>query len=108
MFYRRLYFVIPEEPQAVQMAADLAAAGVDRRHIHAMAGKGMTLEQLPPANERPRQDSVWRLQRTVWTGNLVLFSLGLIGLIIAIIQDSLAGSILSLFLMALTLTAGVL
>jgi hypothetical protein len=108
MFTRRLYFVIPDESQALQMVADLEATGVDHAHIHAMAGRGMTLEKLPLANKRQRQDAAWRLQHTVWTGNLVLFSLGLISLIISITQYSLAGSILSLFLMILTFTAGVL
>ncbi len=55
MFHRRLYFIVPEESHAVQIVADLEAAGVDRQHIHAIAGKGMTLEKLPAANEHQRQ-----------------------------------------------------
>ena len=40
MFLRRLYFIIPDETRAVNVVADLEAAGVDRQHIHAIAGKG--------------------------------------------------------------------
>jgi hypothetical protein len=108
MFHRRLYFIVPEESHAVQIVADLEAAGVGRQHIHAIAGKGMTLEKLPAANEHQRGDTVWLLQRILWTGNLVLFALGAIGMIVSVIQGSTIGALLSLAAMALTLTAGIL
>jgi hypothetical protein len=108
MFHRRLYFIVPEESQAVQIVADLETAGVDRQHIHAIAGKGATLEKLPAANERQRHDTVWRLQQIFWLGNLVLFVLGAVGLIVSVLQGSLIGTVLSFVAMALTLTAGVL
>jgi hypothetical protein len=108
MFHRRLYFIVPDEPQAVRIVADLETVGVDRQHIHAIAGKGTTLEKLPVANERQRRDAVWRLQQILWLGNLVLFVLGAIGLIVSVLQGSLTGAILSFAAMALTLTAGFL
>ena len=108
MFHRRLYFIVPDEPQAVRIVADLKTVGVDRQHIHAIAGKGTTLEKLPVANERQRRDAVWRLQQILWLGNLVLFVLGAIGLIVSVLQGSLTGAILSFAAMALTLTAGFL
>ncbi len=108
MFHRRLYFIVPEESHAVQIVTDLEAAGVDRRYIHAIAGKGATLERLPAANEHQRHDTVWLMQRILWTGNLVLFALGGIGLIISAAQGSLTGAILSFAAMVLTLTAGFL
>ncbi|OGI49493.1 MAG: hypothetical protein A3E57_06015 [Candidatus Muproteobacteria bacterium RIFCSPHIGHO2_12_FULL_60_33] len=108
MFHRRLYFIVPDEPQAVKIVTDLETAGVDRRHIHAIAGKGTTLEKLPPANERQRRDTVWRLQQALWLGNLVVFALGGIGLIVSVAQGSLTGTILSSAVMVLTLTAGFL
>jgi hypothetical protein len=108
MFHRRLYFIVPEESHAVQIVADLETAGVGRQHIHAIAGKGMTLEKLPTANERQRHDTVWLLQRILWAGNLVLFVLGGIGLVISATQGSLTGAVLSFAAMALTLSAGFL
>jgi len=108
MFHRRLYFIVPDEPQAVRIVADLKTVGVDRQHIHAIAGKGTTLEKLPVANERQRRDAVWRLQQILWLGNLVLFVLGALGLIVSVLQGSLTGAILSFAAMALTLTAGIL
>lgn len=108
MFHRRLYFIVPDEAQAAQIVTDLEAAGVGRRHIHAIGGKGVTLEKLPAANERQQHDTVWRLQQILWLGNLGLFVLGAIGLIVSVIQDSLTGAVLAFAAMALTLTAGAL
>lgn len=108
MFLRRLYFIIPDETRAVNVVADLEAAGVDRQHIHAIAGKGATLEQLPAASERQRHDTVWRLQQILWTGNLALFAVATAGLIVFLLQDSAAGAFLSIAVMILTFLAGFL
>ena len=106
MFFRRLYFVIPDEPQATQVVNDLETAGVGRQHMHAIAGRGTTLTQLPPATERQRQDAGARLERLAWSGNLVLFFLGTVGLIASLAWSSLVGGALSVALMMLTLAAG--
>jgi hypothetical protein len=108
MFYRRLYFVIPDEPQAVQVVDDLESTGINRQYIHAIAGKGAALTQLPPASEPQRHDAVWRLERTLWIGNLLLFSLALIGLVALAIQGAWLGAVLSFVIMALSFTAGAL
>jgi hypothetical protein len=108
MLHRRLYFIVPDASRAARIVADLEAAGVGRRHIHALAGKGATLGDLPPANARQRRDTVWRLQRTLWLGNLLLFALGAAGLVVSVAQGSATGAVLSFTAMALTLTAGVL
>lgn len=108
MFLRRLYFIVPDETRAVNVVADLEAAGVVRQHIHAMGGKGTTLEKLPAANTRQRHDTVWRLQQILWLGNLVLFALGAIGLIVSVLQGFFIGAVLAFAAMALTLGAGVL
>ena len=108
MFLRRLYFVIPDEPQAAQLVNDLETAGAGYQHMHAIAGRGATLARLPPATERQRQDAGSRLERIAWTGDLMLFLLGLIGLIASLVWASPTGSLLSIALMALTLIAGAL
>jgi len=108
MFLRRLYFIAPDASRAAKVVDDLEAAGVDRRQIHAIAGKGATLEKLPAASERQRHDAVWRLQQILWLGNLVLFVLGAICLIVSVVQGSLIGAALSFAAMVLTLTAGFL
>lgn len=108
MFYRRLYFVIPDEGLAAQVIADLTAGGVDRRRIHAIAGKGVMLTKLPRASERQLHDTAWRIERAWWTGNLSLFFLALAGFVFSIAQDIPAGAVISVAFMALTFVAGAL
>jgi hypothetical protein len=108
MFLRRLYFIVPDETRAADVVADLQAAGVDRQHIHAIAGKGAALEKLPAASERQRHDTVWRLQRMLWTGNLALFAVAAAGLVVSLLGDSTAGAFLSIAVMILSFIAGFL
>ena len=108
MFFRRLYFAIPDETQAAQVVNDLETAGVGVQHIHAIAGRGATLTRLPLATERQRQDAGSRLERLAWSGNLALFFLGAVGLITSLAWSSLLGGALSIALMLLTLAGGTL
>jgi hypothetical protein len=108
MFFRRLYFVISDETQAAQVVNDLETVGVNRQHSHAIAGRGATLTRLPPATERQRQDAGSRLERLVWSGNLVLFFLATVGLLASLVWSSLLGAVLSVALMLLTLAGGAL
>lgn len=106
MFQRRLYFIVPDESAAAKVVADLEATGVNRRHIHAIAGKGATLEKLPAASERQRRDAVWHLQWALWTGNLGLFAVATAGLIVSLLLDSATGALLSAAVMAVSFLAG--
>lgn len=108
MFHRRLYFMIPDEPQATRVVGDLEAAGIGRRHMHAIAGKGATLKQLPSATERQRRDAAYRLERLLWNANLGLFFLGLLGLAMSLAVSWAIGAAFSVALMLLTLVAGAL
>jgi hypothetical protein len=108
MFFRRLYFAIPDETQAAQVVNDLETAGVGVQHIHAIAGRGATLTRLPPATKRQRLDAGSRLERLAWSGNLALFFLGAVGLIASLAWSSLLGGALSVALMLLTLAGGTL
>lgn len=108
MFLRRLYFVVPDESGAAKVVADLEAAGVNRRYIHALAGKGATLEKLPMASERQRRDTVWRLEQILWTGNLALFGVAAVGLFISLLLDAAFGAFLAIAIMLLSFLAGFL
>lgn len=108
MFLRRLYFIVPDESRAINVVSDLEAAGVDRQHIHAIAGKGAAMEKLPAASERQRHDTGWHLQRTLWTGNLALFAVAAAALIVSLLRDSAASAFLSIAVMMLSFIAGFL
>ncbi len=81
---RRLFFLVPDETQAASLVADLERAGVERRHIHAVAGGDRPLPQLPAATVRQRHDWVWRIEQLWWYGNLALFVVAAAGLIAAL------------------------
>jgi hypothetical protein len=83
---RRLFFLLPDEAQAVQFLSDLENAGIERRHLHAIAGRGRDVSRLAPASMRQRHDWVGRIERVVWAGNLLLFALAGIGLILALVS----------------------
>ena len=108
MFYRRLYFVIPDEHQAVRVVEDIESSGIDRQYIHAIAGKGAALTQLPPASGPQRHDTAWRLERAFWIGNLLLFFLALVGFVASVIEGALPGAVLSFVILALSFIAGAL
>ena len=108
MFTRRLYFMIPDETQAARVVRDLETAGIGRQHMHALAGKGATLAQLPPANARQRGDAGFRLERLAWNGNLALFFLALAGLVASLVFAWTIGAAVCIALMILTLVAGAL
>jgi hypothetical protein len=108
LMLRRLYFVIPDEPHAVEIVKDLEAAGVDRGHIHAIPGKGVTLTQLPPATERQLHDAVWRMQKALWNSNLIVFGVAALGLAAALYAGSAAGALTAAVIMAASFTSGAL
>jgi len=103
---RRLYFMIPDESQAMQAVADVETVGVDRNHVHALPGRGATLTHLPLATERQRRDDAWHLESLVWTTNMALFGLALLGLLVSLYLRSLAGSAAAAAIMVLTFAAG--
>ena len=103
---RRLYFMIPDESQAMQAVADVETVGVDRNHVHALPGRGATLTHLPLATERQRRDDVWHLESSVWTTNMALFGLALLGLLVSLYLRSLVGSAAAAAIMVLTFAAG--
>lgn len=103
---RRLYFVIPDELHALQVVTDLEAAGVDRGHIHALPGKGATFTQLPLATERQQHDTVWHLERLLWSANLALFALAVVGLLASIYFNSVTGGVAALAAMIASFAGG--
>lgn len=103
---RRLYFILPGESQAIQVVSDLEGAGLDRRHIHAVPGRGTHLTRLPLATERRRHDAAGLLERTLWKVNLAVFCVALLGLLAALYLGSLGGIIATAAIMAVSFLGG--
>jgi hypothetical protein len=108
LFLRRLFFVLPDEIHAQRLVADLETAGISHCHMHAIAGHGGHLTLLPPASQRQRHDAVWRLEQTLWYGNLALFTISAIGLLVAVYFTAVAWAVIAAAAMFVTVTAGTL
>jgi hypothetical protein len=79
---RRLYFLLPDAEHARVVVSELEALGIKRNFMHAIAGRGGTVDGLPVASRRQRDDLGARLERYLWGGNLALFFLALIALVV--------------------------
>jgi hypothetical protein len=82
MIKRRLYFLLPDNGHAGTVVRELEARGIERRFMHAIAGHGGDANGLPVASRMQRNDLGARIERYLWGGNLVLFFLALIALVI--------------------------
>ena len=79
---RRLYFLLPDVAHARSVVAKLETNGIERNDTHVIAAKGIDLEGLPLASPNQRMDLGARLETIFWDGNLVLFFLALMALIV--------------------------
>lgn len=103
---RRLYFLFPDTEQAHRAVADLDSLGVDRAHMHALARPDVDLGGLPPASARQQRDLLMRIERGLWDGNLLLFGLAGIGLIVAAVLGSTAGVVAAVIVMLASFAGG--
>lgn len=105
--WRRLFYLLPDEDRGSALVADLGTAGIEREQLHAVTGGGRLLQQFPPANARQQRDSVWQLQRWLWAGNLALFALAALGLVLALYAGYTLAAFAAAAIMVATVTAGV-
>jgi hypothetical protein len=78
---RRLYFLIPDKSHALSVVLELTSHGVDLDHIHTLANKKVRLQGLPNA-EHQNRDLGHRIEDLLWKGNLAMFCLALVSLLI--------------------------
>jgi hypothetical protein len=103
---RRLYFLFPDAEQAHRAVADLDSLGVDRAHMHALARPDVDLGDLPPATTRQQRDFLMRIERGLWDGNLLLFALAGIGLIVAAVLGNTLGVVAAAIVMLASFLGG--
>ena len=102
---RRLFFLFPDEKHAQRVVHQLVNSNIPKRHIHAIA-HGVKLYTLPRATDRQKKDTAFLLEKLLWVGNLLVFSLALIGLIAALIAGETIWSVVALLFMLATFIAG--
>jgi len=85
---RRLYFLLPDNSHASAVVEELEQNGIDRRHIHAIAGQGSDAGDLPQSTPQQRGDMAARVEKIFWLGNLIVFFMALILLIVMVLTQS--------------------
>lgn len=104
---RRLYFLLPDVAHARAVVAKLEANGIERNNTHVIAAKGIDLEDLPLASPNQRMDLGARLETIFWYGNLVLFFLALLALVVLMLMNvSGLWLVLASTIMLVTFVAG--
>lgn len=84
---RRLYFLLPDAEHAQGVLDELLAAGLERKFMHAIAGRDADLEGLPVATQQQRADVGARIERYLWDGNLGIFFSALVALLVLAVLE---------------------
>jgi hypothetical protein len=79
---RRLYFLLPDTAHASGVVQELERHGIERSHIHAIAGQGIDPGDLPMATLRQRGDAAAGIEKFLWLANLAAFFISLLLLIV--------------------------
>ena len=82
MMKRRLYFLLPDTEHARAVVSELETRGIERKSMHAIAGGGGDVSGLPVASRMQRDDLGARIEQYLWGGNLALFFMALIALVV--------------------------
>lgn len=105
---RRLYFLAPDVPAAALVVDELNKAGIPAEHIHAIGRDENSLGALPLATVQQKRDALHTVQRIFWNGNLAVFGLALLALLIALYTGHPVFATLCLALMIGTFVLGLL
>ncbi len=103
---RRIYFAVPNRMHARSIVNELEAAGIERTQIHAVAKPGVDISDLPAATLPQRQDRVWALENFFWRGDLILFGIATLGLVLATFNAWVIGAIAAIAVMIATFLVG--
>lgn len=105
---RRLYFLAPDAPAAALVVDELGKAGIPAELIHAIGRDEDSRGALPPATDQQKRDALHTIQRIFWNGNLAVFGLALLGLLIALYTGHSVLATLCLAIMIGTFILGLL
>jgi len=102
---RRLFYLFPDEPHAQRAVNKLLSLDIPERRIHAIA-EGVELKTLPQATQRQKKDTAFRIERFLWSANLVVFAVALLALVGALVAGEYNWAIVPLLIMVVTFIAG--
>ena len=105
---RRLYSLVPDAEHTRSVVDELEVSGIERRCMHVIAAQGIDLSGLPMASRNQRNDLGAQLETMLWDGNLVLFFIALLVLIVlALLHVSWFWLLLPVAVMLMTFVTGV-
>ena len=104
--FRRVYFLSPGVEQAQSVVGELEQAGVERGQIHSIAREDMDISSLPPATKEQKRDKVWLVDRLFWAGDLMVFALALLALVMTIYWGAYLWAALAFVVMAIAFVLG--
>lgn len=106
--FRRLYLLFPDPIQAQTAVSDLKQWGIAETHIHAVAHSDVDLEQLPPATQRQRGDTIWKIERLAWNSDLIIFAIALLLFFVALFFGAYLWAMLAFIIMLVSFVGGAL
>ena len=104
--FRRLNFLLPNAKLAQQVVNELSSLGVKDNHIHTYAKHNTPIASLNPATENQVNDEAQKIENIFWNGNLIMFFIFLIIMLVAIASQQYILAILSISVMIISFAAG--
>jgi len=77
---KRLYFMLPDTESCRAVVAEMQDAGIPQRHMHAVAGMGISLEDLPKATTLQKSEFAHGIEAGMGLGGAA----GLLGGLLAV------------------------
>lgn len=102
---RRLYFLFPDEEHAQKLVDELMDLNIPKSRMHAIK-QGNKPTTLPEATDRQKNDTVYQIEKFLWSSNLILFGLALIILIVSLSMAEWLWFALAIVVMLVTFFVG--
>jgi hypothetical protein len=103
---RRLYFLFPDVDLTQRVVDDLTTNNISQEHIHVVARNDIDLGNLPQSTIRQKEDVSFKLERFLWSANLMLFFLAAVAAVIVAIWGNAVWTIIPIAIMVACFISG--
>lgn len=91
---RRIYFLVHDQELAKRIVDELLLARIEERHLHVLARRGTSLEDLPEASLMQKTDFVPAVERGLALGGVTGLLAGLVAIALPATPLVIAGGVL--------------
>ncbi len=91
---RRIYFLVPDIATTKKIVDDLLLARIEERHIHVLAKRGTSLEDLPEASLLQKSDFIPAVEQGLALGGSTGMLAGLVAVALPPASTVIAGGVL--------------